>query len=87
VLTEFRDNVENLSVEDPANSNNDLKAILDASRGELQTWASISLSYVENDKWEALFGKLPERYRGSLVTTLGRVAASTAPVRPWLPKD
>jgi hypothetical protein len=87
VLTEFRDHSEDLAVEDPANSNNDLKPMLDEVRSDLQAWASIALTYIEDDNWEAVFGALPDEGVNDRATVLGRVAASTAPIRPWLPSE
>ena len=88
VLTVFRDEAEDLSVTDPANSNNDLKPLLDEARNDLASWASITLSYIENDDWESVFGKLQEDQKdaAALTAALGRVAASSPSNRPWLPK-
>lgn len=89
VLTEFRDNAEDLTVDDPANSNNDLKPLLDEARGDLATWASITLGYIEKDDWESVFGKLleEEKSQAGLTAAIGRVAVSSQPNRPWLPKE
>ncbi len=89
VLTRFRDSANDLSVTDPANSNNDLTSALDAVRSDLAAWAAITLGYVENSDWESVFGKLPEVKKSEAVITaaIARVAVSSPPVRPWLPKE
>jgi len=60
VWTEFRDNIDNLSVEDPANSNNDLDEALDACRGLLSSAASTTLWQIENTGWDTVFGPVEE---------------------------
>lgn len=56
VWTEFRDNADSLSVEDPANSNNDLTDAVDACRGHLSAAARTTLWQIETQGWEAAFG-------------------------------
>ena len=87
VFTEFRDNADGLSVEDPANSNNDLKPLVDEARSELASWASLTLEYIDNDDWESVFGKLPEEVKteAALSVAVGQAASRTTPTRPWLP--
>ena len=89
VLTEFRDATDDLSVEDPANSNNDLKPHLDEARGDLAAWASITLGHIEKDDWESVFGQVPQEQKShaGLTAALGTVAASSPPSRPWLPRE
>ena len=58
VWTELRDKADELSVEDPANSNNDLKSILDTCRYSLSAAAMVALSLVESKGWESLFGEV-----------------------------
>ncbi len=61
VWTEFRDNAENLAVEDPANpTGNDLKPMLDQCRHMLSTVASNTLWQIENNGWEAVFGEVED---------------------------
>ena len=87
LLTQFRDHAEDLSVVDPANSNNDLKPLLDEARAELAAWASLTLNDVDQEDWESVFGKLPERAMDAAVVTgaIARAASSSPPSRPWLP--
>jgi hypothetical protein len=85
VWTEFRDNSDNLSVEDPANpSGNDLSNYLEAIRPALASAARSTLVKVENEDWEGIFGKVEEESEKEQVASLGRIAA-TVPTRerPW----
>jgi hypothetical protein len=92
VWIEFRDNAENLSVEDPANSNNDLKPILDECRYLLSSAASTTLMQIENDGWEAVFGELEEDDRDAesgggrpdrTVALRAAVASVAIPTKPY----
>lgn len=85
VWTEFRDNSDNLSVEDPANpAGNDLSSYLDAIRPALASAARATLVKVENEDWEGIFGKVEEENEKEQVASLGRIAATvTTRERPW----
>jgi len=88
VWTEFRDNADNLSVEDPANSNNDLTEVLDACRGLLAAAASTALWQIENEGWEAVFGPVEEEEEAENSASRSgglkaAVAAVTTPSRPY----
>lgn len=60
VFTEFKENADELTVSDPANSNNDLTPILDRCRWRLQTVATNTLWQIENNGWEAVYGALED---------------------------
>lgn len=83
VLTEFRDNAANLAVEDPANSNNDLKPALDQWRRMLSTVASNSLWQAENRGWEAVFGKLEEDEEEKSRALKAATVITESRTRPW----
>lgn len=86
VWTEFRDNADSLSVEDPANSNNDLSEVLDACRRLLAAAAGTTLWRVENEGWEAVFGSVEESVEaeeGSSDGLKAAVAAVHTPSRPY----
>lgn len=89
VLTEFRDNAEDLCVEDPANSNNDLKPALDAVRYMLSSVACTTLSAVAVGGWQAVFGKLDTDEGGSggkkaaLQAAAIHIRESREGTRPW----
>jgi Second Messenger Oligonucleotide or Dinucleotide Synthetase domain len=61
VWFKFRDDANILSVEDPANSNNDLKPALALCRFLLSSAASSTLQQIENKGWEAVFGEIQEK--------------------------
>ena len=87
VWTEFRDNIDNLSVEDPANSNNDLGEALDACRGLLSSAASTTLWQIENTGWDAVFGPIEEDEEEENSASRGDAlkAAAAAVVTPSKP--
>lgn len=86
VWTEFRDNVEALSVEDPANpTGNDLSELLNAAvRSELSTVARRTLKLIEDSGWEAVFGAVEEKSDREKREALRRAtAAVVTPTKPW----
>jgi hypothetical protein len=60
--TEVRDNIEEMTVEDPANPyGNDLSELFNATvKFELSNTAEETLEVIENDGWKKVFGELPE---------------------------
>lgn len=60
--TEVRDNVEEMTVEDPANPyGNDLSELFNSTvKYELSSMAQTTLETIENDGWKKVFGELPE---------------------------
>jgi len=60
--TEVRDNIEDMTVEDPANPyGNDLSELFNATvKYELSSMAKETLETIENDGWIKVFGELPE---------------------------
>lgn len=85
VWTEFRDNANNLTVEDPANpTGNDLSGYLDMVRSALAAAARVALAHVEADNWEAIFGEVDQESEEKRVESLGRIAATvTTREKPW----
>lgn len=88
VLERFRDDVEGLSIQDPANSNNDLSELLnDSTRSLLSSSASSCLAIIDAAGWDSIFGKLPkepeESVRAAVVAGLTKAAAAY-PSKPWL---
>jgi len=84
IWTELRDNIDNLSVEDPANpSGNDLSELFNAAKDELSAAAGRTLDLVESSGWEALFGPIEEEDRKENIAALRRAAAVAAPTRAW----
>ncbi|MQA92756.1 MAG: hypothetical protein GEU90_21465 [Gemmatimonas sp.] len=86
VMTEFRDRVQELTIEDPANPyGNDLSELLnDAVRFNLETTARATLEQVERDGWEGVFGPVEGQDRAARAAAIQRLAAA-ASVRsqPW----
>jgi hypothetical protein len=85
VLTEFRDNIDNLTVEDPANpEGNDLSAALDVARSTLRSVARQTLALVDSSGWTAVFGEVDDDSEEDNRAALRRVAAAVdTPTRPW----
>jgi hypothetical protein len=83
VLTEFRDNAENLLIEDPANPHgNDLSELLSAMvRSNLAGFARITLERVDREGWQGVFGPVEVPDKAADVSALKRMAAA-ATVRP-----
>lgn len=88
VWTGFRDNADDLVVEDPANpSGNDLKPVLDQLRHRLSGVAGTTLTLIEDSGWEAVFGKVdddgdPEDRKAALKAA---AVHTVNPTKPWLP--
>lgn len=85
VLTEFRDNIDDISVSDPANSyGNDLTPALDSVRALLSAVARSTLGWIESDNWEQVFGKVEKAksFRRAAFATAA-VAATPAAAKPW----
>lgn len=85
VWTEFRDNADNLAVEDPANpTGNDLSGYLNSVRYQLSSAARTALLHVESDNWKAIFGAVEEEEKAARIASFRRVAATvTSPTKPW----
>jgi hypothetical protein len=83
VLTRLRDDSEDLCIEDPANPHgNDLSELLNSAvRFSLETSARSTLSRIDEDGWEGVFGLVRETDDARKVAALKRMAA-VAPVRP-----
>jgi len=88
VLTTYRDDIDALTVEDPANpSGNDLSDDFDdAVKSMLADAAAAALDLVEEGGWEAVYGRVtpvvPDLSRRAAIE---RAAASAVPVKPWSP--
>lgn len=79
VWTELRDNVEDITIEDPANpTGNDLSELFNASvRLELSSTATRTLEQIEKSGWESVFGSVPEKSSKSQIVS-GYTGRSTA---------
>ncbi len=89
VWTQFRDRMDELQIEDPANpEGNDLSELLgSAVRQQLKDQARTTLETIKRSGWEAVFGKVDDSDDGkerARMDALRRVAAaSPVPAKPW----
>ena len=86
VLTEFRDHSGDLAIEDPANpTGNDLSELLnDTVRGRLATAARDTLTVIEREGWEGVFGSTLAASDADKVAAINRaVSRAAVPTRPW----
>lgn len=86
VWTEFRDHSDSLCIEDPANPyGNDLSEMLnDAVKQSLRDAAASTLSILETNGWEAVFGKVEKMSDGDKRESLQRIASTIArPSKPY----
>lgn len=69
--TELRNNIDDITIEDPANpTGNDLSELFNSAiKLELSDAARIALENVENDDWKAIFGEAPEKKSTSASTS------------------
>ncbi len=82
VLTELRDNVDDITVEDPANSNNELSPLFDSSiRALIEGVATTALAEIDAGRWDTVFGPLPSS-DGDKKSAI-RVAGNTVKSKPW----
>jgi len=59
---EMRDNVDSISIEDPANQNNDLSEMFNKSTKEaIKEIAELALDSVDSDNWENIFGPAEDK--------------------------
>lgn len=88
VLTAFRDEIDELSIEDPANpTGNDLSfALTDDLRDTLRDVAEDTLAAATDHGWEHVFGALPKASAAALPRVAALTAAATAvsgAAPPW----
>jgi Second Messenger Oligonucleotide or Dinucleotide Synthetase domain len=93
IWTKFRDELNSLSVEDPANSNNDLKPALEQCRSFLSSVANTTLWQIENNSWTSVFGQIQDKSKSEMKGNVNEeirsvalkfaVASVATPTRPW----
>lgn len=90
VLTAFVDEIDNLTIEDPANpTGNDLShALTDKIRNALSKVASDTLDAVDEHGWEHVFGEIETKQAAMPRVEILRSAAAgvAVPTKPWGPK-
>jgi hypothetical protein len=89
VWNELRDRSEPPAIEDPANpAGNDLSDLLNqAVWSELSSIARSTLTTLESNGWEAIFGKLSNSDDDKAAKAQRAAAVVTTPNRPWSPTD
>jgi len=80
---QLKDNIDDIRIEDPANpAGNDLSELLDDPiRSTLSSLSERTLDYIENQGWEAIFGK-PESMSDEEKVVAARAAISEPSDRP-----
>jgi hypothetical protein len=91
VLTKFRDDIDDLSIEDPANpTGNDLShALTEKIRYRLSKVADDTLMAADEHGWEHVFGKIETRQAvvPRIQIIRSAAAAIAVPAKPWGPKS
>jgi len=80
----FKNEVDDLSVEDPANANNDLKPMLDIVREPLSRIAASTLNTIEIQRWAAIFGTTENSNTSAAIISAATLVER--PTRPWAKK-
>jgi len=85
VWTEFRDNVDDITIDDPANpTGNDLSELLnDAVRSELSSVAYITLNNIDKLGWESVLGPSEDNEEDRVVSLRQAAATVIKPTKPW----
>lgn len=81
----LRDDVTSINIKDPANPNgNDLSELLnDTVRSELSTAAASTLSTIQQQGWEAIFGKLASSDEDKKAAIVEAATSVSVASRPW----
>lgn len=83
LMERMRDDISRVSIEDPANSNNDLSESLSAeTRRAIATAARSTLQTVEREGWSGIFSRLSTKADKSSALRASVRSTTTAP-RPW----
>lgn len=84
--TELRDNIDEITIEDPANpTGNDLSELFNtAIKLQLSEAATTALQHVDDDNWTAIFGELPESKSQS--ASAGHSNGSSSRARIFVPR-
>jgi hypothetical protein len=81
----FRDRIDEVTVCDPANGNNDLTSLFDETvRAELSDGAKRALKAIDAGNWEDVFGPVESAGKSSRKDALRRaVTTISVPTKPW----
>ena len=85
VFKTFRDDKDNLSIEDPANpSGNDLSELLNETVKSIRSSAaSMTLRQIENTGWKTVFGPVPEEDRTAALENIAITIPVASQQKPW----
>lgn len=85
VWKSLRDEVDSIKIEDPANpAGNDLSNLLNNSvKAERSSSAASTLSTIECDGWESVFGKVPGHDEDKRAALSAAINSARVPTRPW----
>jgi len=88
VWKELQENVDGISIQDPANPNgNDLSDLLNSAiRAELSSIAGTTLGLINNSGWEAVFGAAEDSNGDDKTSRLKQAATAViTTTKPWFP--
>lgn len=78
-------NIENIAIEDPANSGNDLTPIFDdLTKGNLFSASIKTKTLIDEDKWEDIFGPIDSSDKAYVLSSLKSNVPDTSSPKPWL---
>lgn len=79
VWIELRDNIDEITIEDPANpTGNDLSELFNSAiRLELSDAARVALQHVANDDWKEIFGEVPAKKTNRASASWGSSGSSS----------
>jgi hypothetical protein len=83
---ELSTNIDNVSIEDPANSGNDLSLLFDSAvKSSLSAAATNAIGLINENKWEDLFGTVEDVDKSYVINSLktSNTDQSNSP-KPWL---
>jgi len=87
LFEELEAQADSIAIEDPANANNDVSALLDAGlRGQLRAAARQTLDAVAQGGWQRVFGPLRADEQTKRRSMAAAVGATTVRTKPWLPR-
>lgn len=79
VWIELRDNIDDITIEDPANpTGNDLTELFNSAiKLELSDAARVALQHIANNDWKAIFGEVPAKQTNSASASWGSGGSSS----------
>lgn len=82
---ELSTNIDNISIEDPANSGNDLSSLFDSTvKSNLSAAATKAIELINNDNWEELFGIVEDTDKSYVANSFKTNSNQGNAPKPWL---